>query len=200
MGWDFKSDNNDSKKAEFTKLPEGITRLRVVGSEPHVRWTHWVNSLRKSVNCAGRDCAICEVNKRQKANGETPTYGGGRRFSIWVINRETGKLEILEQGVTFFEDLRDLMEELVDDGKTLLDVDIKVKRKGKDTSTSYRLSVDDETPLTDKDKSLMEEMFDLNEYFRPATPDQTMAVVNGATWEEIMAMTKPEEESDIELK
>ena len=126
-----------------------------------------------------------------------------RRFSIWVINRETGKLEVLEQGVTFFEDLRDIMEELADDGKTLRDVDLKIRRKGEKTNTTYRISVDTENPLSESDEKLMEEMFDLSEYFRPSTLEQAMAIVNGSTWEEVMEMGKnndDNEEKDIELK
>ena len=126
-----------------------------------------------------------------------------RRFSIWVINRETGKLEVLEQGVTFFEDLRDIMEELADEGKTLRDVDLKIRRKGEKTNTTYRISVDTESPLSESDEKLMEEMFDLSEYFRPSTLEQAMAIVNGATWEEVMEMGKnndDDENKDIELK
>ena len=204
MSWDFKNDNQgDSKKMEFTRLPEGITRVRVVGLEPHIRWNHWLNALKKSINCAGKGCAICEVRNRQKENNETPSYNMARRFSIWVINRETGKLEVLEQGVTFFEDLRDIMEELADEGKTLRDVDLKIRRKGEKTNTTYRISVDTESPLSESDEKLMEEMFDLSEYFKPSTLEQAMAIVNGSTWEEVMEMGKnndDNEDKDIELK
>lgn len=200
MGWNFDSnDNSSSKKADFTKFPEGITRVRVVGLEPHVRWVHWINSLRKSVNCPSVKCAICDVRKRQKQNGETETYGMSRRLAIWVLNRETNKLEILEQGVTFFEELRDIMEELSDDGKSLIDVDIKVKRKGNDKSTSYRITVDEEYPLSEADIKLTEDMFELGEYFRPTTYEQTLAVVNGASWDEIINMNN-EEKQDVILK
>ena len=198
MSWNFDTSSSDNKKADFTKLPEGITRVRVVGLEPHVRWVHWINSLRKSVNCPGTGCAICEVRKREKANRATQTYEMSRRFAIWILNRETNKLEILEQGVSFFEDLRDIMEELSDDGKSLIDIDLKVRRKGTGTNTSYRIAIDEEYPLSESDIKLTENMFELPEYFRPFTVEQTIAIVNGATWDEVIS--SKEENEDIELK
>ena len=52
-GWDFNSNNND-KKIEFTKFPEGVTKIRLVDPEPHMRWTHWLPKEKRSVNCPGK--------------------------------------------------------------------------------------------------------------------------------------------------
>ena len=185
-GWDFdKSDN--MKKTEYTKFPEGVTKIRVVDAIPVTRWTHWINAQKRSVNCPGKGCPICEIRHQQKANKEPYTHAMGRRVSMQVLNRNTGKLEMMEQGVTFFQDLRDLMAILDEKGKSLLDVDISVRRRGtgKD-GTSYRLDIDDEYPLSDIDKKLMEDMVVLEEFYVPHEPAKILRVLNGEEFDKVM--------------
>lgn len=204
-GWDFNTGGTSTKaKAEFTKFPVGITRIRVIDDEPTVRWTHWLPKFNRSVNCPGKDCAICEIRRQQKANKMEYTYAMGRRLAMNVINRETGKLEIMEQGVGFFQDLRDLMQDLKTDNLTLLDTDIKVRRRGagKD-DTSYRLDIDEKSPLSFDDKIIIEAKINLAEYFKPHTPEQTLRLVNGESWDEVMKSEKvdePVQEEQIEIR
>ena len=198
MSWDFDSDNT---KVEFTKFPVGITKIRVVDEAPYLRWTHWMNTLKRSINCPGNGCPICEIRKNQKANKMPQTHNMSRRFVINVLNRETGKVEIMEQGVGFFEDLRDLMRDLQEDGKSLIDVDIKVRRRGtgKD-DTSYRLDLDDEYPLTPEEITLVESAVNLREYFKPHTHEQINRVLNGETWEDVMYAKDEEKEEEITIE
>ena len=188
IGWDFDSGSSSSTKAEFTKFAPGVTNIRVVDVAPHVRWTHWQPKYKRSINCPGRGCPICEIRKQQKANKEPQTQQMARRLAIQIINRETGKLEICEMGPTWFQDLRDLMEELKNDGKQLIDVDIKVKRRGtgKD-DTSYRLDIGDEYPLTKADEALLANRINLEEYFKPHTPEQILRILNGEEWSSVMS-------------
>jgi hypothetical protein len=172
--WDF--DDND--KASFTKFPVGVTRIRVIDAEPHVRWTHWMPQYQKSINCPGRGCPIDEIRKRQKANGEAYSYNMSKRFAINSYNHETSRGEIMEQGVTFFEDLRDMMKELRSDGKKLQDVTLKVKRRGNTKDdTSYRLDIDEESPLSAAELEAVEKKTNLPEYFKPHTPDQILKLI-----------------------
>jgi hypothetical protein len=202
-GWDFGSKGDGTtQKVEFAKFSPGITNIRVIGGEPVDRWTHWQPAHSRSINCPGRGCPICEIRAHQKANKEPYTQGVARRFAIWIINRDTGKLELMEQGKNFFEELRDIMLELKGQGKSLSDVDLKVKRRGsaKD-DTVYRIDISSEYPLTESDTLLMENAIDLTQYFKPHTPEQILEILNGKPWDEVM---KKEEENsteeEIELK
>lgn len=201
-GWDF--DSNDKKKVEYTKFPTGITNIRIIDNEPHIRWVHWIQQVKRNVNCPGKDCPICKIRKEQQANKETPTYNMSRRFSMQILNRETEKIELMEQGITFFEDIRDLMRDLKEEGKALIDVDLKVRRRGTSKDdTSYRIDIAKEYPISDKDKKEIENKLDLSEYFTPHTPEQITALISGSTWEEVMyndsTSEEDEKEEEIEL-
>lgn len=185
-GWSFDNESND-KKREFTKFPEGVTKIRLIDSEPMVRWTHWLVKDKRSVNCPGKGCPICEVRKQQKANKEPYTIGMSRRLSIQIINRNTGKLEIMEQGVTFFEELRELRAMLIEKGEDVYDYDISVRRRGTgQTDTSYRLDVDEKKPLSDTDLALVSDKIDLKEYFKAHEPEKILRILNGEEFDKVM--------------
>ena len=199
MSWNLQNESSTSGgKAEFTKFPEGITKIRIVDEQPHIRWAHWVQKISRSVNCPGKGCPICEIRRQQKANKEPYTYGMTRRYALNVLNRETGSVEIMEQGITFFEDLRDLLEELESEGKTFFDVDLKVKRRGtgKD-GTTYRIDLDEECPLSEEDQKKIDEgKIDLNEFFKPHTVEQLTRLVNGEEWSDIIASSNNDDEDE----
>lgn len=193
--WDFDTPQGGGNKQEFTKFPEGITRIRIIDEAPVVRWTHYLPKFKRSINCPGIGCPICEIRHQQKANKEPYTYAMARRFAMQVINRETGKLEILEQGKTFFEDLKELKEQIESKRLTLSDVDVRVKRKGTgQTDTSYRLDIDVETPLTEADKKLIEGKINLEDYFKPHDADKILRIVNGEEWNDVMGAANTEDE------
>lgn len=199
MSWDF--DKKDDNKVEFTKFPEGVVTIRIIDPAPHIRWTHWMQKHSRSVTCPGfKVCPICEIRNAQKANGENQTYNMSRRLSIQVINRNTGKLEIMEQGVTFFNELKILMEDLAEKNLTLLDVDVSVRRRGtgKD-NTVYRLDIGEETPLSESDLKLIEDKVDLKEFFVEHTAEQILAVMGGADWNETMYPKDDEDEVEEEV-
>lgn len=214
MGWNF--DDNNNEKTAFTKFPEGITYITVLDADPDVRWTHWMQQYGKSVNCPGRGCPIDEIRRQQKAKGEAQTYNMSRRFAINVFNHETGRSEVMEQGVTFFEDLRDIMEDLRSKGKRLIDVKLKVRRRGmtKD-NTSYRIDVEEDHDAVEVERLQAEPRTDLKEYFKPHTPEQILELLKfkattpdayKEAWNKIMGgakdeSTKPAEtEEAIEVK
>lgn len=187
-GWDLESNSGSSKKAEFTKFPVGITRVRIIDAEPHMRWTHWFQQHKRSINCPGKGCPICDVRKQQKANGLPYTHAMAKRLAIQVLNRETGNIEIMEQGVNFFKELKDIMMDLNDRGLTLLDADIKVRRRGSGKDdTSYRLDIDKEYPLSDEDLKLINSKLNLDDFFKPHTVEQTLRVLNGEEWSAVMS-------------
>ncbi len=198
-GWDFDSGKSgNSMKAEFTKFPVGITRIRVIDGEPFERWSHYMPSLKRSVNCPGRECPICEIRRQQRANKQPYTYDGGRRLVMNVINRETDRIEIMDQGITFYQDLRDIMMDLKEEGKTLNDVDLKIRRRGmgKD-DTSYRIDVDKEYPLSADDEKLIEGKIDLPQYFTPHSPEKILRIIQGEDWNDVFAKGEEEVEEEI---
>ena len=186
-GWSFETGGGNSKKQEFTKFPEGVTKIRIIDIEPVERWTHWMARDKRSINCPGKGCPICNIRKQEKANKLPYTYLMARRFALQVLNRNTNKLEIMEQGITFFQDLRDVMELLATQNKSLIDVDLQVRRRGSGKDgTSYRIDVAEEYTLTAEDIKMMEEKIDLKEYFTPHTPEQITRVVAGEKFDEVM--------------
>lgn len=198
-GWDFETGGGSGKKAEFTKFPAGITRIRVLDDAPHVRWTHWLQQHKRSINCPGKGCPICEVRRQQKANKEPYTYAMQRRFSMNIYNIETNRVEIMEQGIGFFEDLRDIMSDIQEDGKKLNDAILKVRRRGtgKD-DTSYRIDKEEIEPLSvDEAIKLKEDVTDLNEYFKPHTNEQILRIISGEAWDVVMKADNDKDTNDV---
>lgn len=201
-GWDFKeTGDSNNKKQEFTKFPEGVTKIRVIDEAPVERWTHFLIKEKRSVNCPGKGCPICEIRQYEKANKIPYTHQMARRFALQVLNRNTGKIEIMEQGITFMQDLRDVMEMLHEDGKKLIDVDLQVRRRGmgKD-NTSYRIDIAEEYELSEDDVALMGQMIDLKEYFAPHKPELITRVLNGEAFDEVMFGNNDDEDSDEEFE
>lgn len=195
--WDL----DGNTKQEYTKFAEGVTKVRFIDDVPVMRWTHWMQKHNRSANCPGKGCPICEIRRVQKANKEDYTYPMSRRFAMQVINRNNGKLEINEQGVKFYEEVKELRAILDDKGLKLSDVDISVRRRGNGTDTSYRLDIAEEYELTDSDKKLIENKVDLVDFFKPHTPEQLVRVINGEEWDKVMYPENEEDiEEDIEIK
>lgn len=182
-GWDFNnnkgSSSDNGEKVKWTKFNEGITRIRLLDDVPNVRWAHWVNKFQRSVNCPGKGCPICEIRKQEKANKLPSTYAIGQRFAINVYNYDTQSVELMEQGKTFFTDLRDLIMDLQAEGLDATHAVFKVRRRGtgKD-DTSYRIDIDNKTAIEDAIKSKLSQRTDLDNYFKPHTIDQVKEVVN----------------------
>ena len=130
----------------------------------------------------------------------------GRRFAMNIFNLETNKVEIMEQGVGFFEDLRDVMNDIQSDGNVLKDAILKVRRRGtgKD-DTSYRIDKEDVQPLSAEELAkFQEDSIKLDEYFKPHTNEQILRVISGEAWDEVMKSEQEEptntESEDFEVR
>lgn len=191
MGWNDVKNNSGGggggNKIEYMKFPEGVTYFRTISEAPVSRWTHWMPRIKRSVTCIGKGCPICTLIKEAKANKESPQYNSTKKHSMLVINRTTGNVEILDQGSKFFEDMLILHE---DEGD-IRGFDIKARRKGSDKDTTYRLDAEKKTSLSDADKKLIEDggfdKFNLEEYFKPPTVEQMVALINGADPKEVFS-------------
>lgn len=185
MSWEqLKKSTTTENKVEFTKFEEGITRIRALNDSPFVRWAHWIPSASRSVTCIGKGCPVCDVIRAAKANKEIPNFSQGKKFSINVLNRTTGKVEVMEQSATFFGELHDIMT----DNGDITEYDIKVKRKGTDTNTSYRLDAEEKAQLTDAEIALAKEhIVNLEEYFSMPTKEQLLDLIAGKPASEVFA-------------
>ena len=87
-------------------------------------------------------------------------------------------------------DLRLIKEDLKEEGKTLLDVILRVRRTGtgKD-DTKYRIDVDSDT----SDPIPEDELINLKEYFKPHTPEQITRLLNGEPWDDVMKSDNSDE-------
>lgn len=197
MGWeDIQGSGSEGSKRQFLSFPEGITNIRIIDDAPHSRWAHWMPAARRSVTCTGKGCPICEVIRAAKANKVTPPYNSSKKHSMNVINRTTGAVEIIEQGSDFFQELLDIREEHGD----LKAFDIKVKRKGVDQNTSYRLDVLEEKALTDAEKTLIEEnRTNLKEFFAAPTNEQIVQLMNGVDAKTVFSTSNEETEEAVVL-
>jgi hypothetical protein len=187
QSWDLDAGNSGGGKIGFIKFPEGITRIRIIDNAPYQRWIHFFRKFKRSVNCPGKSCPICEIRRAEKANKMPYSYDMQKKFVLNVINRETGNVEIMEQGKTFMQDLIDLKGDLERKGKTIQDADFKIRRRGttKD-DTSYRIDIDEESPLSVKDMELAKSKLNFAEYFKPTPVEKILRLINGEDWEIVM--------------
>jgi len=193
-GWDL--DGGSGTKAEFTKFPVGSTRIRILDDAPHIRWVHWMQKFKRSINCPGmKVCPIDDIITKEKANGITPTYNRGRRYAMNIFNYETGKVEIMEQGKTFFEDLKLVMQDLGEDKKSLTDAVLRIRRTGtgKD-DTKYRIDVNGDA----EGDAPTEGLIDLSDYFKPHSVEQITRLLNGEDWDDVMKSEAPSDEPDAD--
>lgn len=199
-GWDFSTSSNNNTtyiKTEYTKFPVGITRIRIVDDAPHMRWAHWWKQASRYVTCPGKNCPICEIRRRQKAESEPITINMTRRYSINIINKETGKLEVLEQGIGFFEEIKEMKDALAAKGLNLIDSDIAVKRRGTgQEDTSYRHDLGEATPLTKNEEKLLEKRYNFEEFYKPHEPALIQRLLNGEKWEDLFYKNNNENTGD----
>lgn len=191
MGWNDVNTNESSKEArDFVKFVEGTnTVIRIVDAEPFSRWTHWMPQYKRSITCLGRGCPICNLVQQAKANDETPKYSQSKRHAIRVLNRNTGNVEILDQGRKFFNQLLSFHTEIGD----TRNYDIKVIRVGSDKSTDYTLIPLPAKELTEEENNLINEnAIDFAEYFKAPSMEQALQMVEGVALEEIFVNTSEE--------
>ena len=163
-----------------------------------MEWTHWIMREKRSIYCPGHGCPICDIRKKQKENKEPYTYGVARRLRMYVYNYETNRIELLEQGVTFFEELLDLKKEAEKEGKELKDIIFKIKRKGATKeNTSYRIDLDEYSPINlEDDMYNVKDLMPLNDMFKPHEPEKILQILDGKSWAEVFISENDEEKKD----
>lgn len=200
MGWDAveRAMNNESGEFEsisFVNFEVGKpSTLRVIQEAPMQRWKHWVQQNKRSYICPKKGCPICEINNKAKANGGEPKYNNQLKHHILVLNKtEEPEVAILENSTTFFNQLKTLMTEVGD----LRNYDIKVIRNGKGRDTTYNVIPMAMTEITEEEQELIDAVdIDLEEYFKPPTPEQLRRLLDGEDPEEVFRDENSENEEE----
>lgn len=204
QGWNLDA-GGTTKKNTFTKFPEGITRIRILDQAPFMRWTHWLPQFQRKITCPGFGCPIDELIKKAKANDTPVPYASTRAFSLNIFNHDSGQREIMEEGVTMFEQLKNAIEDAINDnpGKGISDFIFKVrKRNGSNGRATWTVSVDSVTPLTEAELTAKSECVDLMELFKAPTIEQVYELIGVvanskdeyvARYNEIMGYVKQED-------
>lgn len=197
-GWDevLRDGTVAVNKTEFTKLQNGITEVRFLDAEPFVRWAHWLANAKRNISCIGQGCPVCEAIKTARATGTKTPYNSNRKFAMHVYNYTTGRVEILEQGKTFFTSLHALHEEMGD----IRNYNIKIKTQNAgSTDVVYTLMPFKEEELSDEIKELCEDLKPFEEVFKKPTREQIVQLMSGVSPEEVFSNKSSDEDEKIEL-
>lgn len=197
-GWDevLRDPQMNTGKTEFTKLQNGVTELRFLDDEPFVRWAHWIAQAKRNVSCIGADCPVCEAIKASRQAGMKPSYSSNRKFAMHVLNLNTGNVEILEQGKTFFTQLHALHEEI----GNIKGYNIKVKTQNAgSTDVTYTLLPCAPSELTAEQVEQTKELKPFDEVFKKPTKDQVIQLMSGKSPEEVFANKSNDKDEEIGL-
>lgn len=195
FGWDdvLAEPGHGGNKTDFTKLENGITELRFLDAEPFSRWAHWLQNAKRNISCIGAECPVCEAIKNAKANGTKTNLSSNRKFAMHVYNITTGRMEILEQGKTFFVQLHALHEEMGD----IRGYNIKVKTQGAGTKeVMFTLLPCAPSELSDEITSKINELKPFEEVFKKPTREQIIQLMNGVSPEEVFGNANKSSDED----
>ncbi len=135
----FKNASIEQNDSLFVKFKEGVTRLRIVSEEVEA-WKLFENR-----KCIG---VYTDPNKGR-------SVGAKQKFYMWVINRETEQVQILDAGSMIMGALQDLAKDDDYGFDALPPYDIKITRKGSELDTKYSVMNAPPTELTEADKELV---------------------------------------------
>lgn len=197
-GWEeVTREGGSGNKTEFTKLQNGVTELRFLDPEPFVRWAHWLNNCKRNISCIGIDCPICDAIKASKQAGIKPTYTSNRKFAMHVYNFNTGKVEIIEQGKTFFAQLHALHEEMGD----IRTYNIKVKTQNAgSTDVMHTLMPCAPGELANDVKELCKELRPFDDVFKKPTREQIIDLMAGKSPEEVFGNKENSSDEDEKVE
>lgn len=196
MGWEqVEGTSSDEGKLDYTKFEAGkATIIRALDGAPNSKWRHWLPQANRSVTCCGKDCPICESIKKAKDAGVTPAFSSTMKHTMHIFNKSSQKVELLEQGKTFFDQLLAFKNNIGD----IRDYDIKVIRSGKDKNTTYTMIPMPLSGLTKEELAMYEaNKVDIDDLIKPYTVEQTRGFMEGKSAEEIFK--KDEISEDITL-
>lgn len=180
--------NGGGASTEFVKTPVGTTKIRIIDSEPHAIFKHWVKSANggkgMSVVCLGRGtCPMCKANEEAKAKGLKPIYNLSMAFAMNAITEtkdEEGNVQkniaILEKSKTFFQQLNSIRQTVGE----LKNFEINIIRKGTQMNdTTYSIIPQyPPTPL-ENETEWLNNRIDLVDFYSPLSYEDAQTVMSG---------------------
>lgn len=202
MGWnDIQKDTQSNQEVSFLKIEDKQqVVVRVLSEEPFSRWTHWINSAKRSFTCLGKGCPVCEIIRNDKANGATARYSSQKKHSLLIWNYGTKQIEILEQGNDFFSDLLTFVQD--PDLGDLRGYDLKITRKGVKKDTSYTVIPGIKKPICEEALTAFNEaQIDLEKYYSAPSHEQMLGVLEGKPLDEVFKAEQSEQQgSDVDFE
>ena len=170
--WD--SSPSSGSRDDFLNLNrDGQYTLRIL-SEPFSYSVHWVENAGKEVrkvNCAGRGCLLC----KEAAAGVVGSAKAQVRYLLEVLNRDTGKCQMVEFGPQVFSGIKKLVSNKHwGDPKTY---DIVIDRNKANSPNVYAVMPVGKTELTLEDRAAIKEFMermDLSVFTQPSTNEQIL--------------------------
>lgn len=212
-GWSnvgAKEGQGEGKEVKYVKFPEGTSIIRLLDEAPRSYWQHWIGKAQNGkgcgIACIGKDCPICEIIKKEKAEkAKVRTYTAKMTHSINVLVKKLGtqdlnEVMVLEQGNGLFGQIKDQMTMLQTMGMStdLRNVDLIVNRTGSgfsDTKYSVMVNAMSAKPLTEEEKAL--EKYDLTEIKPKLNREQVLELMNGKSLDEVCKTEETLEPADI---
>lgn len=112
---------------KFLKIEAGAPHdLRILNADPVERIIHGFGKEAK--RCTGEDCVYCEESE------------ASQRFITNVYDHGVRRVMIWEFGVTIARKLRSIDNTLREEGKTIMDTDIKVEASGSGMGKKYEVT------------------------------------------------------------
>jgi hypothetical protein len=143
-----------SQDSQWMKLEQGDNKIRILQTSFTDYGNHFLTSEKKSYACLGKEeCPLCKE--------KSPAV----KFMVWVIDREDGGLKILEFGYTVTKQLAKLANDKdygIDGSGFPYDINIVREGSGKETTYSV-IPGRKNTPLTEEEIKMVDELEDLNE-------------------------------------
>lgn len=200
-GWNdvMQANNGGGDSVEFVKTPPGLTKVRLMNSEPKSTWKHWIPQANAgkgmSIVCSGKDtCLICKANKDMEAQGLKKKYSVSRAFAMNALIEINGekKLQILEKSATFFASLFTLKEQMGE----LINYEINITRTGSGLNdTKYNvLPVFPPTALAINEAEFLNNLIDLDEYYKVLSDTDVASLMAGGS------LSQEEESPQFEIE
>lgn len=166
MDWGSIKEPGTGSTIDFLKLKDGMNQIRIVGKPSliNIHWEKGIDGQNKKVICPGAGCPICKAGKAPQA-----------RYQIHVIDRVDGKVKVLEQGPTVFNQIKSYAMDADYGDPTKYDIKVKKEGSGRDTKYSL-LPSPNKSEITAEEQKLVAECKSLEEINKVKTIEEINAI------------------------
>jgi hypothetical protein len=172
------SQPEESKKQEVIRMKamfepvEGESLIRIADLKLVWAKTHWVPQFKRKETCPGADCPMCAL-------GDKPRD----RYYVRVINRKTNQPMIWGIANSEKSKIEAVYKSLLNDGRQIVDVDLKVMRNGKEKETVYNLIPSSRLVPPDEEAKVQDLIrnysLDISKIIKVHTPAELTAMLEG---------------------